>query len=220
MSTKHVIKEGDTIISLSEIHGQYAGTIWRHADNAKLRNTRVDMNILKPGDVVIIPEKEIKQETIQAEQRHKFKRKGIPAILLLQLFNNEKPRSLESYRLIVDGGRIIKGTTNGDGVLEEYISAQAQQAKLYMGVEDTPIKIGIGSLSPARELRGVQQRLLNLGFAQIGDITATAVAAFQRHVGFEPTGKLDESTLNKLDELHDHVKDIDKAPSQTVASND
>jgi N-acetylmuramoyl-L-alanine amidase len=84
MPINHTVSQGDSVISLSEVHGLFAVTIWNDQGNAGLRQKRTDMNVLMPGDVVVIPDKRPRLEKRPTGQTHRFRRKGIPAIFRFQ----------------------------------------------------------------------------------------------------------------------------------------
>ena len=63
MPTKHSIKSGDSVSSLAQSYGLFEQTIWQHSDNATLKALRPNMNILAPGDEVVIPDLEAKKES-------------------------------------------------------------------------------------------------------------------------------------------------------------
>src|SRR4051812_14800731 len=102
MPVTHTVEEGDSVLSLSERHGLFALTIWNDGANAELRQRRSDMNILMPGDVIFIPDRRRKFEKRATGKKHRFRRKGLPAIFRLQLFNRNVPVSSQEYRLIVN----------------------------------------------------------------------------------------------------------------------
>ena len=99
MPVQCVIQDGDSVIKLSEQYGFAAETIWSDSANASLKKSRPDMNVLVPGDVVVIPDKKVKQEKRPTGKRHKFRRKGIPALFRLQLFDGDSPRKNQDYQL-------------------------------------------------------------------------------------------------------------------------
>lgn len=207
MPIQHVIKPGESTIGLSEQHGFFAATIWEHPDNAALKEQRKDMNILLPGDVLVIPDKREKSVSKPGEKRHRFRRKGVPAQFRLQLFDIEKPRANQDYQLDVDG-RLIKGKTDGDGVLLEFVPPGAREGLLTIGPDRFELIIQFSQLDPVGEVIGVQKRLNNLGFhcgepdGELNEATEDALADFQERFGLEVTGEIDDSTREKLDELH------------------
>lgn len=222
MPIKHTAREGDSTIKLSEVYGFSADTIWHHADNAKLRNNRSDMNQLLPGDVVTIPDKTLKEVAIPTEQRHRFRRTGIPAIYRLQIFAYEEPRANQNYRLVVDG-KTLEGTTDSEGILEAYIPAEAQEGELVIGEDDYTILISFGTMGPIEEIVGIQKRLNNLGYdcgepdGELNDATRAALRKFQQRFELEETGEANDATTKKLEEVHDTPNDFpeDDADSGT-----
>ncbi len=184
MPVKHEVEEGDSVISLSEEYGLFANTIWNDPDNAELKKKRKDMNILMPGDVVAIRDKRLKEVDKPTTKKHVFRRKGIPALYRLQLFDIEKPRANQKYRLVVDG-QPYEGWTDDHGVLEEYIPATSKEGELIIGKDNFRLLIKFGYLDPINETTGVQKRLNNLGYdcgepdGDLNDATKAALKAFQ-----------------------------------------
>ena len=86
--TIHKVRQHECINSLANRYSLFSETIWRHSNNAELRSLRQNPNILNPGDEVFIPDMEIKQEAVATEQRHRFRRKGVPAKLRLQILKD------------------------------------------------------------------------------------------------------------------------------------
>jgi len=84
----YTVKQGDCLSSIAAKYGLFWEKIWNHPKNARLKEQRKDPNILYPGDVVFVPEKEVKEESGATEQRHQFKKKGAPAKLRLRLMKN------------------------------------------------------------------------------------------------------------------------------------
>jgi hypothetical protein len=212
MPKRHKIQQGESAVRLSDTYGFFAETIWNHAENAALRERREDMNILLPGDILFIPDKTLKEVRKPSGQKHVFRRKGIPAMLRLQLFVGEEPRARQSYRLIVDG-KVSYGTTSAEGVLKKFISPQAQDGELVIGPDEFRVQLVFGHLDPVMELIGVQKRLNNLGYdcgvpdGTLNEQTRDALLRFQHHFGLPVTGTLtdtmDDPTRQKLRELHD-----------------
>jgi len=82
---KHTVREGECVSSIAYEHGLFPDTIWDHPDNSQLKQKRKEMNLLEAGDVVEIPEKEEKEESIATEQTHRFRKKGVPAKLRMKI---------------------------------------------------------------------------------------------------------------------------------------
>jgi N-acetylmuramoyl-L-alanine amidase len=86
--TKHTLRKNECISSLADRYSLFWETIWFHPSNAELRSLRQNANILYPGDEVFIPDMEIKEESVATEQKHRFRRKGVPAKLRLQILKD------------------------------------------------------------------------------------------------------------------------------------
>jgi hypothetical protein len=70
--------------------------------------------------VVVIPDKRLRLEKRATGAKYTFRRKGIPALFRLQVYDMHIPRSNQSYKLTVDGVA-HSGTTDGQGILEQYV---------------------------------------------------------------------------------------------------
>lgn len=81
----YVVMQGECIESIAFEHGFYGESIWNDSQNAELKKVRKDHNILYPGDIIFIPDKEENHEHSNSGQRHPFRRKGVPAILRIRL---------------------------------------------------------------------------------------------------------------------------------------
>jgi LysM repeat protein len=82
---EYKVKQGDCLSSIAERYGLFWEKVWNHPKNAKLKEKRKDPNILYPGDVVFVPDKDRKEESGATEQRHRFRKKGTPAKLRLKI---------------------------------------------------------------------------------------------------------------------------------------
>ena len=201
------VNPGDSIPSIAHDAGHFWETVWNHPPNADLKNKRKNPNILAPGDDVTVPPIRVKDYSCATDQRHSFKRRGVPAKLKMQLFQLGEPRRNEPYTLILDDD-IISGTTDGDGNVEHYIKPNAKGGvlKLNGGKEEYPVRIG--HLNPIDIISGVKQRLNNLGY-NCGDESddesdqfKEAVIQFQGDQKLNPTGDVDAATRAKLESLH------------------
>lgn len=207
------VAQGDCISSIAFSKGFYPETIWNDPANAGLKNQRTDPNMLVPGDKVVIRDKDPGGVDCASGDTYKFRKRGVPAMFRLQLFENEEPRANHNYSLIVDGNR-FQGTTSPDGVLQEYISPSAKKAELTIGPPEAKFEFIFGTLQPIGEIAGVQGRLNNLGYecgpinGQINDKTREALLAFQTRFGLDQTGKPDQPTLDRLKKIHDEVGDF------------
>lgn len=202
---KYKVKQGDCISSIAYKHGFFPDTLWNHAENANLEQKRKDLNVLLPGDEVFVPEKEEKKESCATEQKHRFRKKGVPAKMKVRLLIKDKPRANEPYTLEIDG-ELFSGTTDANGMLEHCIPPNANEAKLTVGKEDEQDEytLRLGRIDPIDEITGVQSRLNNLGFncgkadGVFGAKTEVALKEFQKKYSLPESGRADQATRNKL----------------------
>jgi hypothetical protein len=199
------VQQGDCIESIAYEHGLFWETVWNHSDNLSLKNARKDPNVLREGDRVFIPDLRPKQEPGATDRRHKFKRKGVPSKLQIQLFDDQdKPRANVDYILSIDG-RLSRGKTTPDGWVRIPISPNAQAGALTLeerGMQQR-IDLSLGHVDPINTLSGVQHRLNNLGFAcgqedSLDEPTEIAIRQFQAKHKLQETGQLDNMTRAKL----------------------
>jgi hypothetical protein len=204
---EHTVRQGDCIFSIAESHGFNWETIWNHARNAELKQNRTDPNVLNPGDVVFIPEKEEKAASCVTAQRHRFRRKRRASVLRLRLMADDEPRANEPYTLEIEGN-LISGTTDHDGVLEQPISPTARRGRILVGEAQDEYLLNLGHVDPITEISGVQGRLNNLGFdcgrvdGFLGPRTETAISNFQIKHDLEASGTPDEPTRNRIVREH------------------
>lgn len=240
MPQEYKARQGDCISSIAADNGFFWETLWNHPDNAALKKKRNDPNVLLPGDIVHVPDKEARIEKSATEQKHVFKRKSVPAKLRMRLVEPEeededdtasssarvgagrhdepdyvedpqqtKPRANVAYALQIEA-RTIENETDGDGYLEEFIPPETMQATLVVlpGTEDEETYLlELGKVDPIDGLRGVRERLQNLGYAaDTGDAMTPALRAalllFQEHNSIDMTGDADDKTIDTLKKLH------------------
>lgn len=203
---KHIVRQGDDMQSIAYENRMWWETIWHHSDNAELKRKRENPNLLLPGDVVCIPERQKKNEQVCTEQKHCFVRKGVPAKLRLKLLEDNKPRANESYTLNIDG-KLFSGNTDQEGRIEVSILPNAKRGKLLLGEDQDEYVFELGSVDPLNETPGIQQRLSNLSFdsgrvdGEFGSKTEAALRGFQEQYGLTANGKLDQATREKLKEI-------------------
>ena len=222
MPIEHEVKQGDSTVKLADEHGFFSDTIWNDPANADLKKKRENMDVLLPGDVIVIPDKKPKDETKPTEQRHRFRRKGMPGVFRLQVFEADEPRANQRY-ILTAGSVSVEGTTDATGTLQEFVPPDCDKIKLVIGDDQQEHVFKIGHLDPINEMIGVQKRLFNLGHdpgpfdGQLSSQTRNAISAFQqRFDDLENTGEPDGPTVDRLDEVHDNVNDF---PEQTSSDN-
>jgi len=196
-----LVKAGECVSSLGLQYGLLGKTIWMAPENAELRRLRKNGNVLQAGDRIFIPDLSKKLLTCAAEKRHRFKRKGVPSRIELQLLDEYgDPIAGEPYRLDIDG-RMLKGSTDGDGWVRETIPPDATDGRLMLDRGDE-YELALGDLDPLDSPRGLKQRLANIGYAcgddgpdELGPGTLAAVRLFRADHGMSVPESLTESVL-------------------------
>ena len=208
MQNKHIVKQGEY---LAQIAAKYGFTdyklIWDFADNAELKDKRKSPNVLYPGDVLAIPDRQIKTQEIATEQRHRFRvaQKRQPKIKLQLRDINDQPLADKSCVLIVELQR-LELTSDGEGIIEQAISLHDKKGTLSVENYDIPLKIG--SLDPLDTVSGQQARLASLGYyfgdidAKEGPLFELAVEEFQCDQNLTVTGQCDIDTQTKLKDAY------------------
>jgi N-acetylmuramoyl-L-alanine amidase len=205
---KHVVQRGEGLTSIADIHGFFARTLWNHPDNAALRAKRADPDILAPGDELFIPERRDRVEDCATTARHRFRKKGVPAFLRLQVIVGDEIRANQPYELTIDGV-VHRGTTNAQGILDEGVPPRSRSAVLKVGPDQHEFYIRLYHVDPVETVSGVRSRLNNLGFAcGTGTDPDTAlehaVRRFQRKAGVTVNGRWDDSaTAAALQRFHE-----------------
>ena len=209
--TEHVVEQGECVASIAADYGLDWNAIWNEPQNAELKRIRRDPNVLYPGDIVVIPDKTIREESCDTDQSHRFALKGVLQTLRIRLLDEfGRPRSGIKYELVLHKRKRIKGVTNKDGDLQANIPPTLTEGRLFVGKERREILLCIGVLDPHTEISGAQARLANLGFdvepvdGVMGPRTEQALRDFQDQYGLTVNGELDQPTYDKLKEIHGH----------------
>jgi N-acetylmuramoyl-L-alanine amidase len=213
----HVVRQGETAAQIAWKYGfADVGTVWHHPDNRELAKARPNPDVLKPGDKVAVPPHKAAVFKLAAEQETKItaKRPAQRLHLTIELDVGE-PAANARYELTFRDGRKLhrrKGTTGGDGLLDEKLPLSATQLRLCLWPKDSKGKtdclildLGLGHLDPVEDLSGVQARLENLGFhcgdeeGELGPRTQAALKRFRAQHKIEEADLLGPATLKQLE---------------------
>lgn len=160
MAKDHVVRQGECVLTIAEKKGFFWETLWSHPNNAELKQLRGDPNVLLPGDVLHIPDKEEKTVSGATATLHRFRLKGTPGKLRLKIMKRppqEEEEAVEQtlagageyieaepvqqqteaaadipFALYIDGVLIAEGRTDGEGIIEETIPASARRGRLVL----------------------------------------------------------------------------------------
>ena len=206
MPSEHRVRQGETVTSIAARHGLTAARVWNDPANGSLKKQRGDPNILFPGDVVVVPDKETKEESGATEQRHRFRtHRGTTSVRLVLRDEADAPIADQPCTLVV-GERSFNLNTGGDGLVEQVIRVGDETGSLLLGEQVLPLRIG--HLDPVAEPSGQRARLNNLGY-RAGDVDGaedadfrSAVEEFQCDHHLTVDGKCGPNTQAKLKEIH------------------
>jgi len=207
MQNKYIVKQGDYLTQIARKFGftDYKA-IWDYPENAKLKDKRGNPNILYPGDVLFIPDKNPKQEPIATDQRHRFRVHAQGNILRMFIKNAEKNAIANTDCQLSIGSNTYSLTTDSNGKIEQTIPTNATRGELV--IQDMVIPLMIGQLDPIEESSGWQARLNNLGYNAGLPSSAneqqirSAVEEFQCDYGLAVDGDCGPLTQKKLKEVH------------------
>jgi N-acetylmuramoyl-L-alanine amidase len=216
MPFNHTVEKGDCMTSIAAQYGfgKYE-TIYNDAANSQFKTDNPNPNQLKPGGVVVIPDRKEKKFSKSTDASHKFKVKIPKAKLKLEL-KDEQGNALanKKYQLTI-GNNVIEETTDGSGKIEKDIPPESTIGTLTLWMDQSDpaaqvfhFGIDLGALEPESTIKGAQARLQNLGY-DCGGITGVldpktqdAIRAFQQANGLTVNGNLDDPTKNKLKNVY------------------
>ncbi len=210
MPEVHVVKQGESLLSIASAHGfEQWQVIYEDDANAELRKLRPDPMTLLPGDSVTIPDKKPPSFVCDTRKSHSFQlRRPDQAFLRLRLVDMAgKPLAKARCSLTVDGKEMPESRSDGQGIFAQEIPRDAKQAELRVALgEGQPAlewTLEIGQLDPISEDSGVRARLANLGYSpgEQGPLTR-ALRAFQVDAGLPASGLLNELTRSRLAAVH------------------
>lgn len=209
MAQKHTVRQGECLSTIAKKYGFVRWeTIYEAGENEAFRSKRPNPHVIYAGDEVVIPDKDQKEETVATGKMHGFQMVS-PRLMFRMEMRDETMEPLVDYpfELHVDGALAAKGKTKANGLIEIPLPIGSSTGKLrFLGEE---YRLEFGGLDPVSRIKGVQQRLNNLGYPAgpidgiVGRKTRAALRAFQAAQKLDATGKIDDPTRKRLLELHD-----------------
>jgi len=134
----HTVQQGESVESIAFTAGHIWETVWKHPNNAALREQRRSPHVLLPGDLVFVPPLEPKELERPTGKQHPFHRKGVPSRLKVRFLVDDQPRASAAYALFIDGKREKDGQTDGDGLLDEPVPPLAKRAEVHFTADPLP----------------------------------------------------------------------------------
>jgi hypothetical protein len=210
----HTVRQGQDIVGIAWAYNHADwNTVWDHAQNKAAKDAHKSPMVLLPGTRLFIPAVEQAPASYAMGQRHEVVIDPPLAKLDVAItWMTGDPLANEPYTLSY--------TVNAEPVLEEGLSTDGAGRVVHeglpLGVAYVDVlftrrgftrRLRLRQLDPvgtaaAPHVGGIASRLKSLGYparGKDGDITA-AIKHFQREVEGrdEPTGELDDDTLNRL----------------------
>lgn len=215
MSMKpYVIRQGDYLLKVAHLRGFDADTAWNHPKNAELKALRSDPSMLKPGDVLFVPDEPKPKLKLNAKETNVFVARVPTVKVALVVAHDGEP--LANAKYVVEGlGRDEEElSTDAAGTVTVEAPVHVREVVVRFVETGARLSVGIGDLDPPDTPSGARMRLTSLGYGgakaqgkerSIGhdaDSLRAAVSAFQVAQGLPKTGELDDATRAALVAAH------------------
>ncbi|MEZ4297448.1 MAG: peptidoglycan-binding protein [Polyangiaceae bacterium] len=207
MPFPYTVLPGDHLARIAARFGFFdERTIWDDPANAELRKLRPNPEVLLPGDVVTIPDKQPRNEEGQTDRRHTFiVRRNKLRLRIAVRDRFHVPQANLPVELELEGDS-SSPVTDGQAIVERPISPTTESGHLSALGDEVAVRVGF--LDPVESRSGWKARLDNLGYAA-GPVDAStpieersALEELQCDFGLPVTGAPDAATLQKLLEVH------------------
>lgn len=209
----YVIRQGDYLTKLAHLSGFDADSVWSDPKNAELRSSRPDPSMLRPGDVLFVPDEPKRPLRLNPKENNVFVARVPTVKVSVVVCSDDEPIRDEPYVVLGIGDESPK-KTDGEGRVEVEVPVHVREVLVRFVDRKTEMRIAIGDLDPPDTPTGVRMRLASLGYhadkvegadrsiAHDDDALQGAVVAFQRANGLEATGEVDDATRAALVEAH------------------
>jgi hypothetical protein len=210
----YVIKQGDYLLKLAHILGFDANKVWNDGKNAELKKERKDPAMLRPGDILFVPDEPKPRLPLNLKETNVFVARVPSVKVAVVLKQDGKPLADKAY--VVEGiGDETPQQTDGEGRVKLELPVHTREVTIRFSETGQRFNLRVGDLDPPETPSGARMRLTSLGFYKaklagggeryVGHEDAAleaAVRAFQNAKGMEATGKLDDTTRAALVEAH------------------
>jgi hypothetical protein len=164
----HVVQQGEHLAGIAAAHGFSSfKPIFDHPDNAQLKALRKNPHVLLPGDKVVIPERELREEQRATDARHRFVLDRDELKLRVKLLDLDDPAVEGDCQLRAEGAE--EPMEQKAKVYESPIGVAVKDATMLPprrddGIQRAPVRLDVGFLNPVTEVTGQRDRLNNLGY--------------------------------------------------------
>lgn len=218
MAATYIVKNGESLAEIIYRHGFSSWrTVYENPSNSKLRQKRQNPNVLASGDKIVLPDKRIKHVNVITETRRRFLSKQTKCIVRIYIKDSkDRAHGNKMYRLNIEG-IIFSGKSDSSGLIQHLISPNAKQATLEIWFNSSTSypsvtwKFEIGSLDPSEDIKGMQGRLMNLGYfsgfidGELTPETKLALLRYQADHGLTPHGSDDATTRMNILQRHNNT---------------
>lgn len=203
----YVVKQGDYLTQLAHDLGFDADAVWNDEKNADLKAKRPDPEMLYPGDVLYVPEKDPTQTGMAQGTTNGYSADVPKVTVTLVLVDGDQPMANEPCEIDgLDG--TTSGTTDGNGEISFDVPVLVREFNVFFTNKPYAYRVLVGAMDPAVEVSGVRARLYNLGYyrraadEEDADALKAAISQFQKDNQLEVTGAPDDATRDALVAAH------------------
>jgi hypothetical protein len=213
----YVVRQGDSCATLSIRYGFDMDTVWNDPANDDLRNLRQDPHVLAPLDVLYIPDDgEATGITLTTGATNNFVA-DVPVLYgqVVCIGPDDQPLAGAAFT-IPELSPPFEGTTKPDGTADFEFPYTLQAVSLVFTDPAVVVVAYRAQLDPVNTPSGARQRLEALGVvppmpvvpdpdarAMLAEYVAiAALQKFQNDQGIEPTGELDDATVDALQKAY------------------
>lgn len=210
MTLTRMVAEGEHLSSIAEETGFGSfERIFNDEQNSELKEIRPNAHQLVPGDVFILPLKEVETRRAPLDQETRITIKKQKLLLRLKVLDYFGEPVVNQQGVLRLRAKELSVTTDADGFLQVDIPRSTRRAEL--SIADFTFQLRVGALQPSSEFEGVRGRLTNLGCwsgqSELEDVGnegefSLGVELFQEEAGLKVDGKLSDELVSKLVEKH------------------
>lgn len=204
-----VVRSGECLSELAYRHGTRAETVWLHPKNAELKASRLNPEVLSPGDVVWLPREPARRgfDVSPGMALNAFATIPPRTIAVRLIHEDGEPLANEPFS-VVGGKARPPGMTDETGCASFEVPVTGREALVTLPTRGVQLVVRPGKLRPLSTIEGAVGRLQNMGYGvheldhlsceQRDEYATFLFAWFQRDRGLPVTGTLDETTRSTL----------------------
>jgi N-acetylmuramoyl-L-alanine amidase len=163
-STPYVVRAGDYLTQIASRFGTTVDDIWALPENADLKASRPNPEILAPLDVVYLPQTKPTAIALTVGSENNFVA-DVLTVSVKVVFKDEDGNALASQSVTTDPELDdTPPTTDGDGALTLKVPVTLTEIDVLIGDAPLTFTLQVGNLDPADTDTGLLSRLRQLGY--------------------------------------------------------